>query len=82
MTLSNTQSTIATISPASTPEKEAHPGIPVPGLTDPGSEEQEAKPQANVSPEMVVQRSIEDLYTAHSMTNLQLMDDTDPGMEP
>ena len=38
ITSSNTQSTIATISPASTPEKEANPALPVPGLTDMGSE--------------------------------------------
>ncbi len=82
MTLSNTQSTIATISPASTPEKEAHPALSVPRLADPGSEEQEAEQQADVSPEMVVQRSIEDLYAAHSMSNLQLRDDSVPGTDP
>ncbi len=49
MTPSNTQTTIANISPASSPKKEAYSAIPVPGLTDPGSEEQEAEQQANLS---------------------------------
>ena len=81
-TTSNILPTIANISPASTPEKEALPAIPVPGLTDPSSEEQEAEQPANVSPEMVVQTSIEDLFTAHSMSNLQLRDDTASETDP
>ncbi len=82
VTTSNIQPTIATISPASTPEKEAKSALPVPGLTDPGSEEQEAEQPANVSPETVVQTAIEDLYTAHSMSNLQLTDDVASEMDP
>ena len=81
-TSSNIQSTIAIIHQASEPVKEANPAIPVPGLTNLGSEEQEAEQQAHVSPEMVVQTSIEDLFTAHSMSHLQLRDDTASDADP
>ncbi len=81
-TTSNTQSTIAIISPASTPEKEAHPAIPVPGLTDPSSDDQVAEPETRVSPEQFVQTSIEDLFAAHSMSSLQLRDDSVPEAGP
>ncbi len=84
-TTSNTQSTIAIIHQASEPEKEASPANPVPGLTDLGSEEQDAEQEAEVSPEQIIQRSIEDLFAAHSMSGLHLGDgsvsETDPKTE-
>ena len=79
---SNIYSTIATLSPASTPEKEAKSAISVPGLTDPGSEEQVAEQESNITPEQIVQRAIEDHFAAHSMSSLQLGDDPISEMDP
>ncbi len=64
-TTSNAHATIATINPASTPKKEAESAIPVPGLTDPSSEEQAAEPRSDVSPKQVVRRVIEAHYMSH-----------------
>ena len=82
LTSSNIQHTIAIIHQASEPVTEAKSAIPVPGLTDPSSDDQVAEPETQVSPEQLVQTSIEDLFTAHSMSNLQLRDDSVPETDP
>ena len=81
-TTSNNQPSIATLSQASTPKKEAKSGIPVPGLTELSFEEQAAEQEAEVSPEQVVQRAIEDHYVSYSMSGLQLGDDSVPETDP
>ncbi len=48
-TTSNTNTTIAIAHQASTPEKEATPAIPVPGLTDPSPEELAADQGSGIS---------------------------------
>ncbi len=82
MTSSNIQTTIAVIHQASEPVTEAKTAIPVPGLTDPSSDDQVAEPKTRVSPEQMLQTSIEDLYAAHSMSGLKLGDDSVPEMDP
>ncbi len=76
LTSSNIQHTIAIIHQASEPVTEAKSAIPVPGLADPSSDDHVAEPGTRVTPEQLVQTSIEDLFTAHSMSNLQLRDDS------
>ncbi len=82
LTSSNIQHTIAIIHQASEPVTEAKSAIPVPGLTDPSSEDQVAEPETRVSPEQLVQTSIEDLFAAHSMSSLKLRDDSVPEVDP
>ncbi len=80
LTTSNTPTSIATS--ASKPEKEAEQAIPVPGLTDPSSGDLVANPGSRVSPEQVVQQAIEAHFVAHSMSGLQLGDDSIPETGP
>ena len=81
-TTSNTHTTIALIHQASTPEKEATPATPVPGLTDPSPEEQAAAEGSSISPQQNLQTAIEDHFVSHSMSGLQLGDNPNPETDP
>ncbi len=81
-TTSNTHTTIALIHQASTPEKEATPAIPVPGLTDPSPEELAADQGSGISPQQDLKTAIEDHFVSHSMSGLQLGDNSLPETDP
>ncbi len=81
-TTSNTHTTIAIIHQASTPEKEAIPAIPVPGLTDPSPEQLAADEGSGVSPQQDLQTAIQEHYVSFSMSGLQLGDRSIPEADP
>ncbi len=70
-TTSNTHTTVPIIHQASTPEKEATPATPIPGLTNLSPEELAADQGSSISPEQYVQTVIEDHFVS-PMSGLQL----------
>ncbi len=81
-TTSNTHSTIALVHQASIPEKEAISATPVPGLTDPSSEELAAAEGSGVAPQQHLKTAINDQLVSYSMSGLQLGNHSIPEMDP
>ena len=82
VTTSNINALIASTQPTSTPDTEAPPATPVPGLTEPTPKKLAAAEGSGITPRTDVQTAIEDHVVSYSMSGLQLGDQMTAGTDP